>query len=196
MAGPTVRMASPDDADAMLAIYAPVVHGSATTFEYDPPSAVDFAGRVETVTARWPWLVAERDDRVLAYAYGTTWRARAPIAGVETTVYVHADFRRQGLGRRVYAALLACLRLQGYRLALGCITLPNAGSVGLHEALGFHLAGTHRRCGWKLGRWHDVGFWELELAPRHDDAGRSIRRRPATSSRARLGQPRSCGDRP
>jgi phosphinothricin acetyltransferase len=169
MAGVTVRMASPDDADALLAIYAPIVRSSAITFEYEPPSAAEFGERVRTVSARWPWLVAERDGRVVAYAYGTTWRARAAYQwDVETTVYVHPDAHRQGVGRRVYVALLACLRLQGHRLALGCITLPNAGSVGLHEALGFRLVATHRRCGWKLERWHDVGFWELELAPRAD----------------------------
>lgn len=162
-------MASPDDAAAMLAIYAPIVRSSATTFEYEPPSVAEFGERVRAVTARWPWLAAEHDGRVLGYAYGTTWRARAAYQwDVETTVYVHADAHRQGVGRRVYGALLACLRLQGHRLALGCITVPNAASVGLHEALGFRLAGMHRRSGWKLGRWHDVGFWELELAPRAD----------------------------
>ena len=60
------------------------------------------------------------------------------------------------------------MRLQGLRLAIGAITLPNPASIGLHEALGFRLAGTHRACGYKLGRWHAVGFWELTLAPEED----------------------------
>jgi len=85
---------------------------------------------------------------------------------------VHADERRRGVGRALYGSLLACLRVQGYRLAIGAITLPNPSSITLHEVLGFRLVGVHRACGHKLGAWHDVGFWEVDLAPRDDDAPR------------------------
>jgi phosphinothricin acetyltransferase len=98
---------------------------------------------------------------------------------VEPTVYVRDDHRRQGVGRAVYRSLLACLRLQGHRLAIGGITLPNAASVALHESLGFRPAGVHRACGFKLGAWHDVGFWELELGPR-DDADPTAPQPPRT----------------
>jgi phosphinothricin acetyltransferase len=162
-------MASAADAGALLAIYAPVVRTSAITFEYEPPSEAEFAERIRSVTTRWPWLVAERAGLMAGYAYGTTWRSRAAYQwNVETTVYVAPDAHRQGVGRALYRALLACLRLQGYRLALGCITLPNAASVGLHETHGFRQVGVHRAAGYKLGRWHDVGFWELELGSRID----------------------------
>jgi phosphinothricin acetyltransferase len=166
-----IRMAEPADADAILRIYAPVVRTSPITFEIEPPSSVEMAERVRTVTARWPWLVLDRSDDVLGYAYASTWRARAAYQwAVETTVYVRDDRRREGIGRALYRSLLACLRLQGFRLAIGGITLPNPVSVALHEGLGFRCAGIHRRCGHKLGAWHDVGFWEVELAPRDDAA--------------------------
>lgn len=160
-------MAEPADAMAMLTIYAPFVRDTAVTFEYDVPSLEEFAERVRTVSERWPWLVIERGGAVAGYAYASSWRARAAYQwAVETTVYVHEGHRACGVGRAVYTALLACLRLQGHRMALGGITLPNAASVGLHERLGFRRTGLHRACGRKLGAWHDVGFWELELAPR------------------------------
>jgi phosphinothricin acetyltransferase len=161
-----IRTARECDAQGVLDIYGPIVRTSAITFEYEPPSVSEIADRIRTVTARWPWLVCARDDRVLGYAYASSWRARAAYQwAVETTVYVHADAQRRGVGRALYFSLMACLRLLGYRLAIGGITLPNPGSVALHEALGFRAAGVHRGCGWKLGAWHDVGFWELELAP-------------------------------
>jgi phosphinothricin acetyltransferase len=164
-----IRTATPGDAAALLAIYAPFVETSAVTFEYTVPPVAEFAERVRSVTARWPWLVLERAGRVAGYAYATSWRARAAYQwAVETTVYVDAPDRRQGVGRALYRALLTCLRVQGYRLALGAITLPNPESVALHEALGFRRAGVHRACGYKRGAWHDVGFWEVELAPRAD----------------------------
>jgi phosphinothricin acetyltransferase len=164
MPGSGIRMATSADAAAVLVIYAPVVRTSAITFEYDVPTVEEIATRIRTVTARWPWLVLERDGDVAGYAYATTWRARAAYQwAVETTVYVRDDCHRRGIGRALYRALLACLRLQGFRLAIGGITLPNPASVGLHEGIGFGLAGVHRACGWKLGAWHDVGFWELAL---------------------------------
>jgi phosphinothricin acetyltransferase len=168
---PAIRLALPGDVAAILAIYTKVVRTSAITFEYDPPSEAEFAERVATVAAKFPWLVYARDGDVLGYAYATTWRARAAYQwAVETTVYVRDDVHRQGVGRALYRSLIACLRLQGHRLAIGGITLPNPASVALHEACGFRLVGVHRACGHKQDRWHDVGFWELELAPRADAA--------------------------
>jgi phosphinothricin acetyltransferase len=166
-----IRMADAGDAAAILAIYEPFVRTTAVTFEYAVPPVEEIAERIRTVTARTPWLVLDRGGRVAGYAYASTWRARAAYQwAVETTVYVHADARRQGVGRALYRSLLACLCLQGHRTALGAITLPNAASVALHEALGFRCAGIHRACGHKLGTWHDVAMWELELAPRTDAA--------------------------
>jgi len=164
-----IRMADPADAAAMLEIYAPFVRTSAVTFEYAVPPVAEFAERVRTVTARWPWLVLERAGGVAGYAYASAWRARVAYQwAVETTVYVRAGERRRGAGRALYRSLFACLRLQGHRLALGAITLPNPESVALHEALGFRCVGVHRACGHKLGAWHDVGMWELELTARDD----------------------------
>lgn len=173
-------MALPEDAASLLAIYAPFVETTAVTFEYAVPAVDELGARVRTVTAQWPWLVLERQGRVAGYAYASAWRTRAAYQwAVETTVYVHADERRRGIGRALYRSLLACLRVQGHRLALGAITLPNPASVALHEALGFRCVAVHRGCGHKLGAWHDVGFWEIELAAR-DDAAPVAPRPPAT----------------
>jgi len=164
-----IRMATADDAAAVRAIYAPFVETTAVTFEAEVPPVAEMAERIRTVIPRFPWLVAERDGVVVGYAYASTWRSRAAYRwAVETTVYLRDDARGQGLGRALYGPLLACLRLQGLRLALGGITLPNAVSIALHEAFGFRAVSVYRACGHKLGAWHDVGMWELELAPRAD----------------------------
>jgi L-amino acid N-acyltransferase YncA len=161
-------MATPDDAAAVRAIYAPFVETTAVTFEAEVPPVAEMAERIRTTIPRFPWLVAER-DAVVGYAYASTWRSRAAYRwAIETTVYLRDDARGQGVGRALYGPLLACLRLQGYRLAIAGITLPNPESVGLHEVFGFHPVAVYRACGHKLGSWHDVGMWELELAPRTD----------------------------
>jgi L-amino acid N-acyltransferase YncA len=116
-----------------------------------------------------PWLVGEVDGAFAGYAKSGSWRSRAAYRWTpETTVYVEPQFHGRGIGRAVYGRLLAVLRAQGYHSAIGGIALPNDASVRLHEALGFEHVGTVRDAGWKFGRWHDVGFWQLRW---NDTAG-------------------------
>ncbi len=152
------------DAEAIAAIYAPNVTDSAISFEMEPPDAAEFRGRIAAVTATHPWLVCERDDEVVGYVYASTHNARAAYQwSANVTVYIDSRQRRSGIGRALYTSLFALLRLQGFYNAYGGITLPNAGSVGIHESMGFRLVGVYREVGYKFGAWHDVGWWGLEL---------------------------------
>ncbi|HZL99660.1 MAG TPA: arsinothricin resistance N-acetyltransferase ArsN1 family B [Planctomycetota bacterium] len=164
-AGPlAVRVARGDDAGSVAAIYAPVVRETAISFELEPPDEPAMRRRIEETLAVRPWLVCERDGELLGYAYAAMHRERAAYQWcVETSVYIAAAARRQGVGRALYAALLPLLARQGYVHAYAGITLPNAASVGLHETLGFRPIGVYRRIGFKLGAWHDVGWWDLTL---------------------------------
>ena len=63
----------------------------------------------------------------------------------------------------MYTALFECLRVQGYQSAYAAIALPNPASVALHERLGFELIGVYHAVGYKLGSWHDVGWWQLSI---------------------------------
>jgi phosphinothricin acetyltransferase len=82
---------------------------------------------------------------------------------VDVSAYVREDVHRTGVGRALYASLIAVLDLQGFYNAYAGIALPNEPSVGLHEAMGFRLVGMYRRVGYKLGAWHDVGWWGLDI---------------------------------
>ena len=162
-----IRLATQADAEAMAEIYAPVVRDTAISFEAVPPDAAAFRERMRDVLRLAPWLVRENDGRVTGYAYATTFRARPAYRfTVETTVYVDRDFGRRGLGRAAMAAVVAILRLQGAHLAVAGITLPNPGSVRLHEALGYVAIGEFEAIGWKQGGWHGVAWYALELGPR------------------------------
>lgn len=162
-----VRLAGPADAAAIAAIYAPSVTGTATSFELTPPGAGEVAERIARLAPHAPWLVLVRGDEVAGYAYASRHRERAAYQwSVDTSVYVHADARRSGVGRSLYRALLSLLELQGFYAAHAGITLPNPGSVALHEAMGFGRIGTEPAVGYKLGAWHDVGWWQRPLRPR------------------------------
>jgi L-amino acid N-acyltransferase YncA len=162
----SIRLATEDDAAAVAAIYAPVVLETPVSFELVPPDAAEIRSRMREILKVGPYLVREDDGEVVGYAYAGAFRARPAYRfTVETSVYIRADARGRGVGRSLYGVLLPCLVEQGYRRAIAGVTLPNAASVGLHEAMGFRPVGVFRNVGFKFGTWHDVGFWEREIAP-------------------------------
>lgn len=162
----TLRLATPHDAAAIAAIYAPICLGTAISFETEPPDAAEMARRMAAVLPHLPWLVLEDGGRVLGYACAKPYNERAAYHWtLEATIYVDEAARGRGVGRALYTALLALVTAQGYHSISAGITLPNAGSVGLHEAMGFAPVGVYRAAGFKHGAWHDVGYWRRELRP-------------------------------
>lgn len=160
----TIRSAEPKDVAAIQAIYAPNVTNTAISFELVPPTVDELAARIARVSAQYPWLVCEMDGRVAGYVYACQHRERAAYRwAVDVTVYIDEVFRRRGIGRALYTSLLELLRLQGHTKAFAGITLPNPGSVGLHESVGFVPVAVYKAVGHKLGAWRDVGWWELNL---------------------------------
>ncbi|WP_233841427.1 GNAT family N-acetyltransferase [Dyella sp. 2HG41-7] len=159
-----IRIARAEDAEATHAIYAPTITDTAITFETELPGADAMRQRILTRLQHYPWLVWEENGNVLAYAYATRFRERAAYDWIaETSIYVHADARRRGIARKLYAVLLDVMRLQGINQAVGVITMPGEVSVALHESMGFEPAGVWREAGYKLGQWWDVGVWQKTL---------------------------------
>jgi L-amino acid N-acyltransferase YncA len=159
-----IRFAVDADADAIAAIYRPVVELTAISFETDAPGRAEMARRIAETMPAYPWLVCEIEGAVAGYAYATRHRVRGAYRwSVDTSVYIADTHRRRGVGTGLYASLFAILNAQGYVNAYAGIALPNPGSVGLHESVGFEPIGVYRHVGYKLGRWHDVGWWQLAL---------------------------------
>jgi phosphinothricin acetyltransferase len=162
----TIRLARQSDAAAITAIYAPYCESTPVSFETSAPSPEEFAARIQHVTDRWPWLVLDDDGSVAGYAYAGRHRERAAYRwAVDTAVYVHPQYHRRGVGRALYTTLFNLLRAQGYFKACAGITIPNQGSVALHEAVGFTLVGVYRGIGFKHGSWHDVAGYMAEVQP-------------------------------
>lgn len=160
-----IRYADPNnDAAPCAAIYAPHVADGVASFEMVAPDPGEMGMRIRHAGSRHPWLVCERDGEVAGYAYASPHRDRAAYRwAVDVAVYVGKEHQRRGVGRELYGALLDLLEEQGLRMACAGITLPNPGSVALHEAMGFVPVGIYRDIGWKAGAWHDVGWWQRRL---------------------------------
>ena len=160
----TIREAVPGDAPALLDIYAPYIRDTVITFEYDVPTAEEFAARIEETAAAHPYLVCERDGQIIGYAYAHRIRERAAYDwAAELSIYLAPEAHGHGVGTALYRCLIDLLEQQRLRILYGCVTLPNEKSQKLHEKLGFSLVGVWHGSGWKFDGWHDVGWFEKRL---------------------------------
>lgn len=169
-----IRPAAPADAEALLSIYRHYVLNTAITFEYDVPSAAEFRSRVEHTLEKYPYLVAQRGENILGYAYASALRTRAAYGWcVELSVYVDRQHKGEGIGRKLYEALEEALGEMGVTNLYACIAYPEqedefltCDSVRFHERMGFVQNGLFRLCGYKFERWYHM-VWMEKLIGSH-----------------------------
>jgi L-amino acid N-acyltransferase YncA len=168
-----LRDATLSDANSIARIYEHYVRTSCFTFEEVPPPPEEISARMRKVrTAGLPYLVAEGDDGVVAYAYASAFHPRSAYRySVENSVYVASDRRGQGIGTALMERLIRMCTELGYRQMVALIgDKENGTSAGMHERLGFTAVGTLTAIGLKFGRWVDVCEMQLALG----DGSRSI----------------------
>ena len=163
---PLIRPSRDEDVAAITAIYNHhVLHGTGT-FEIDPPSASDMATRRADVLGKGlPYLVVEEEGQVLGFAYGNWFKPRPAYRfTAEDSIYVADAARGSGVGRALLQALVEQAQADGLRKLIAVIgDSANAGSIGLHRALGFTEVGVLRAMGWKHGAWRDIVLMEKPL---------------------------------
>ncbi len=165
-----LRIARPEDAEALLGIYSWYVENTTVTFEYDVPSVAEFEGRIRRTLARYPYLVAEAGGQIVGYAYAGEFRERvAYIWCCEASVYVRRDMHRHGIGRMLYTQLERYLRLQNIASIDACISYPNKESIKFHSSLDFERVARFSKCAFKMGSWVDV-VWMQKILKENDSA--------------------------
>lgn len=170
-----IRIASPQDSAALLEIYSPFIRNTSITFETEVPSTDDFGNRIQIYLLNYPWLVYESEGKIAGYAYASRHRERTAYQwSVETSVYISDQFTQKGVASALYKKIFAILSLQGFRNAYAVINLPNDRSVAFHEKMGFSYFATYEKVGYKLGRWKNVGWWQLNLNDYTDEPAAPI----------------------
>ena len=171
----TIEKATIDDAEELLAIYAPYVRDTAVSFEYVVPSVEEFVDRILQISAKYPYIKAVEDGKIIGYAYANTFKGRKAYDwSVETTVYVRRDVKRNGIGRRLYECLEQSLRKMGVLNMNACIASAKVDdafltndSMYFHSRMGFTEVGRFHNSGYKFGRWYDMIWMEKMIGP-HD----------------------------
>lgn len=164
----SIRPFAPGDEHGICEVYNHFISHTVVTFEEVPLRPEQMRERIDACRRTHPWLVCEAPSdtgpQIVGYSYASAYHARAAFRHTaEVTVYVRHGLERRGIGRALYEPLMAQLQAQGCHALIAAIALPNAGSVGLHESLGFTPVGQMREVGHKFGRWVDLGYWQKTL---------------------------------
>jgi phosphinothricin acetyltransferase len=159
-----IRLASAGDSEAILEIYSPYIINTSVTFEIEVPPLAEFRERIRNISEVYPWIICEIDGGIAGYAYAAGHHERAAYQwAVNLSVYIGEDYKRKGLGSVLYATLFDILEHLGYFTGLACVTRPNPQSEKFHESFGFRTVGIYHHVGFKLGRWHDVVWYEAPI---------------------------------
>lgn len=172
-----IRAAKVEDAAQILKIYAYYVEHTAISFEWEVPTLENFVERIKKISAKYPYLVAERDGKIIGYTYAHKFVDRAAYNWcVELTIYLDKDERRRGVGRKLYTALEEILRGMGILNLYALIgwtdvddEFLNKNSANFHEHLGFKIVGRFKNCGAKFGRWYDMIVMEKIIGSHIDN---------------------------
>ncbi|HBV87168.1 MAG TPA: GNAT family N-acetyltransferase [Desulfosporosinus sp.] len=174
-------MATKEDAEEILEIYAPYVTDTAISFEYHVPSVKEFAERITHIMKKYPYIVAIENNRIIGYAYASAFKERAAYDwAVETTVYLRQDCRGKGVGKKLYLALEEILRKQNILNLNACIAYTSTDNVYLtnasiyfHYQLGYKKVGHFTKCGYKFETWYDM-IWMEKMIGEHSFNPKSV----------------------
>lgn len=183
----SIRPAIPQDAPALLTIYAPYITDTAVSFEYDVPSVEEFAERIRSTLEKYPYLVAEVDGCIVGYCYvGIMHGRQAYDWSVETSIYVDQNCKRMGIGRKLHDALEQALSAMGILNLYACIAFPvgedpylTQDSVHFHEHLGYEHTAHFHKCGYKFHHWYDIVWMEKTI-------GEHLENQPAVKTFANI----------
>ena len=154
----SVRPFAWQDVPTITAMYAHYVAHSTATFDVEPPGETFFADKLgHIVDLGHPLIVAERDGKLLGYAYASIYRPRPAYRFTcENTVYCAPDAQGMGVGTALMERVIEESRTFGFKQMIAVITAESAGSIRLHEKLGFREVGRYEKVGFKFDRWLDI----------------------------------------
>lgn len=177
-----IRPAVLEDAENILAVYEYYVRHTVISFDYEVPTVEAFRARIENTLKKYPYFVAVLDGEITGYAYAGPFVGRAAYDwSAEMTIYLRADQRKRGLGRKLYETLEEALKKMGILNLYACIGYPETedeyltrNSVDFHAHMGYVQVGKFHNCGRKFGRWYHM-VWMEKIIGEHGKNQAAVR---------------------
>lgn len=159
-----IRQAELSDIDAITDIYNEAILTTTATFDLEPKTREDRLQWFEDHDSRHPILVAERDGQVVGFSCLTRWNLRAAYEDTaETSFYVKAEYRGQGIGRKLKQAIIDEARRLGFHTLIAGAAEGSDASLHLNKSFGFSEVGTFKEVGRKFGKLIDVTYLQKIL---------------------------------
>ena len=166
-----IRDAKLEDAARLVEIYSHYVSDTAVSFECTVPSVEEFAERIKNIKTKYPYLVCEKDGKIIGYVYASSYSSRAAYDWtVETSIYVDKDCRRNGAGALLYKELEKRLKEIGIvNLLAGVAFSENEDEYLSHDSPKFHLKQDYyevahmKEVGKKFDRWYDLKWYQKKI---------------------------------
>lgn len=171
MSNLVIRDARPEDAARLVEIYAPYIRETAVSFEYEVPTAEEFETRIRKISAKYPYLVCEKEGRIVGYVYAGQYSPREAYNWtVTTSIYLDETCRRQGIGTALYAELEKRLRERGIvNLLAGIAYAEQEDEYLTHDSIKFHTKEGYKKVaqlesiGKKFDRWYDLIWMQKKI---------------------------------
>lgn len=153
-----IRDAEPADLRAITAIYNEVIANTTAVFSETPVTLENRrVWRAARLARKYPVLVAETDGAVIGFgSFGPFRTGDAYRPTVEHSVHVRSGERGQGVGSRLVTELCDRARQLGKTSIIAGVEAGNAGSIRMHERLGFERAALLPQVAVKFGRPLDL----------------------------------------
>lgn len=185
-----IRIVNENDAEQLLKIYDYYVKNTAITFEYETPSVDEFKIRICNTLKKYPYLVSERNNKIVGYCYAGAFHERKAYDwAVETSIYIDKEYHGLGLGKELYTALEHALSLQNIINLNACIGYPQTedkyltkNSVQFHSHMGYRFVGEFYKCGYKFNRWYNMVYMEKCISD-HSEKPDAIKKFPDVSEK-------------
>lgn len=172
----TIRSYQPKDLHAIVDILNYYVKNDVCIFQMEPYPLTEIENKFKEILPTYPIFIVEKQGTIVGFAYGARWRDKPAYAqSVETTIYIHPEYKHTGIGEPLYRQLITTLSKMNFHLLVAGMTMPNGGSEKLHIKLGFEKVGEFKDAGMKFGQWHNVGFWQKILECPNLDSEKRIR---------------------
>jgi phosphinothricin acetyltransferase len=161
-----IREANKSDLMDILEIYNEAILNTTASYDYMAHTLDD---RIQWYEKKkhdgYPLLVFEENDKVVAFATFGPFRAWPGYKyTIEHSVYVHKDYRNNGIGMKLMKEIIKIADKREYQTLVAGIDASNENSIKMHEKLGFEFSGIIKKAGYKFGKWLDLAFYQLELA--------------------------------
>lgn len=170
-----IRLASREDAAAVLDMYSPYVTSTTVSFEVTPPTVDEYAERIQSSLDRYTFLVLESvnhersetdsGDIVGFASYGPFGHRIAYQWSAEISIYLKQGLTGRGLGAHLLDALEKIMVSAGITNSESCICSENTGSIEFHRRHGYRTCAEFTDCASKFGRWLGIQWLEKHLAP-------------------------------